>query len=386
MFVFWRGNVLSGQEWLIASVLSGLQDEDNMRWVRGGVCVRGGEEGLNTTFRQTTREKQNIVTYTSALTFCVFHVFLLSILSIGFFIFFFFSNSFSFSFSFFLLFFFLFSFFFYFSFFFSNSFSFYFGFWENLRIKPSSSLCVKMRLVEPYRQCQTCSARGNFWHSVLAGRRCHHFIRNVPPEDSAAYAQGRDRSTRVVDLVGKGLPGDLHQRHEAERLATLPKRMGGSACRKAPGAYWASWADALPTFQDRPPAIAQSVSDQLEFEETMGCVGSLQHAAEAQDRSGFVGRPSWEQLRAGVRPPPDTVAEPGDWQHGWQYCASPLPGGRSFLPSLTLDLEPAQFCAERPPDRSSSCSLGCSELLWRWHQRGSQRGFVARRGPWCEPT
>ena len=73
-------------------------------------------------------------------------------------------------------------------------------------------------------------------------------------------------------------------------------------------------------YQDRLPAVAQSVSDQLESEETVGCVGSLQHAAEALDRSGFLG--SWEQLRAGVGPPPDTVAEPGEWQHGWQYYAS----------------------------------------------------------------
>ena len=65
------------------------------------------------------------------------------------------------------------------------------------------------------------------------------------------------------------------------------------------------------------PAVAQSVQINW-IEETVGCVGSLQHA----DRSGFVGRPSREQLRAGVRPPPDTVAERGEWQHGWQYCAS----------------------------------------------------------------
>ena len=37
---------------------------------------------------------------------------------------------------------------------------------------------------------------------------------------------------------------------------------------------------------------------------TEGCVGSLQNAAEALDRSGFVGRPS------------------GEWHHGWQYYAS----------------------------------------------------------------
>ena len=68
----------------------------------------------------------------------------------------------------------------------------------------------------------------------------------------------------VMGTSLEGLPGDLHQRHEAERLTTLPMRTGGvglrSACRMAPAACWASWADALPMFQDRLPAIAQSVS------------------------------------------------------------------------------------------------------------------------------
>ena len=41
------------------------------------------------------------------------------------------------------------------------------------------------------------------------------------------------------------------------------------------------------------------------------------------DRSGFVGRPTWEALRAGARAPlPPEGAEPGEWQHGWQHHAS----------------------------------------------------------------
>ena len=76
-------------------------------------------------------------------------------------------------------------------------------------------------------------------------------------------------------------------------------RMGGlglrSACCMAPAAYWASWADAPSMLRDRFPGVAQSVSDQLESVGTEGCVGFLQHAAEALDRGGFVGRPSWEQ-------------------------------------------------------------------------------------------
>ena len=33
-------------------------------------------------------------------------------------------------------------------------------------------------------------------------------------------------------------------------------------------------------------------------------------------------RPTWEELLAGARPLPPEAADPGEWQHGWQYCAS----------------------------------------------------------------
>ena len=53
-----------------------------------------------------------------------------------------------------------------------------------------------------------------------AGPRCHHFIRNVPPEHSVAYAQGHDRGMReVVGRLLEGLPGNLHQREPRSRTA-----------------------------------------------------------------------------------------------------------------------------------------------------------------------
>ena len=160
-----------------------------------------------------------------------------------------------------------------------------------------------------------------------AGPRCHHFLRCVPPELSITYAEEHDRGMmEVMGTLLEGLPGDLQQQHEAAQLATLPMRMGGlglcSASRMAPSAYWASWADSFPMIQDRLPGIADMVARQLESEEPVGCLASLQHASEVLDRSGFVGRPTWESLRGGSRPPPNTVAEPGEWQHGWQCYAS----------------------------------------------------------------
>ena len=152
----------------------------------------------------------------------------------------------------------------------------------------------------------------------------------------------------------------------------------------APAASWSSWADALHMFQDRLPAVAQSVSDQLES-------GSLQDAAEALDRSGFVGRPSREQLRAGVRLPLDTVAEPGEWSR------TPLPGYCSYCPVICCEPSPlavsfrtrsqrtsvrsthwtevhaAAWCVQNSPLTGSHCECGT-----RLDQLGRHRGPCPR--------
>ena len=116
----------------------------------------------------------------------------------------------------------------------------------------------------------------------------------------------------MVTLL-KGLPGDGQQQAVGHQLASLPMRMGGlgsrSAVRTSPAAFWASWADALSMIQTRLPEIADAAMRQMEAREATGCLAELQE---------FVGRPQWADLR----PPPSTVAEPGEWQHGWQYYAS----------------------------------------------------------------
>ena len=50
----------------------------------------------------------------------------------------------------------------------------------------------------------------------------------------------------------------------------------------------------------------------------------LKRAAEHLDHCGFATRPSWEDLKAGARPPPSLGIEPGEWQHGWQFHASSI--------------------------------------------------------------
>ena len=53
-----------------------------------------------------------------------------------------------------------------------------------------------------------------------------------------------------------------------------------------------------------------------------GCLSELARATDQLDRDGFVARPSWPELRRGMRPPESASQEPGEWQHGWQYWAS----------------------------------------------------------------
>ena len=76
----------------------------------------------------------------------------------------------------------------------------------------------------------------------------------------------------------------------------------------AHGACWASWADALEMIHERVHQVAESVIVRLHHEDPdTGCVGELRVAAATLDRQGFLGRPQWDDLRRGVRPPPDPI-------------------------------------------------------------------------------
>ena len=56
-----------------------------------------------------------------------------------------------------------------------------------------------------------------------------------------------------------------------------------------------------------------------------GCLGELRNAPRLLDRHGFVGRPSWNNIRVGIQPEGDIRTEPGGWPHGWQYTVSSSP-------------------------------------------------------------
>ena len=86
-----------------------------------------------------------------------------------------------------------------------------------------------------------------------------------------------------------------------------------------------------------------------------------------------------EELRAGARPPlPPERAEPGEWQHGWQYHASSFRTfgrrwyllSRALLTRLTCDLIlaqlPARCYTELQQDQSSNWHrISSGRLCWR---------------------
>ena len=98
------------------------------------------------------------------------------------------------------------------------------------------------------------------WQLLLqcAGPRANHFLRTLPPSQSAEYARAHDQGmwTACQALLG-GLPGDEASVEMARLIASLPMRLGGlglrSALRTAPAAYWASVADALGVLNRRLP-------------------------------------------------------------------------------------------------------------------------------------
>ena len=116
----------------------------------------------------------------------------------------------------------------------------------------------------------------------------------------------------------------------ARRIAFLPVVHGGLGLRSSallsPAAYWAAWADMLPTLAERVPDLAEQVLQELESGGSR--IASLAQAAAAEDavtRAEFPLKPTWRELAAGFRPPnpaPAYEEEPGQWPHGWQFYAS----------------------------------------------------------------
>ena len=116
----------------------------------------------------------------------------------------------------------------------------------------------------------------------------------------------------------------------ARRIAFLPVVHGGLGLRSSallsPAAYWAAWADMLPTLVERVPDLAEQVLQELESGDSrIVSVAQAAAADHAVTRAEFPLKPTWRELAAGFRPPnpaPASEEEPGQWPHGWQFYAS----------------------------------------------------------------
>ena len=127
-----------------------------------------------------------------------------------------------------------------------------------------------------------------------AGEMLFEFL-DMPHSQSALYSAGHDGGMRKAmrTILGR-LPGDAIQKNVAERIATLPMRLGGlglrSAARTAPATYWASWADAMPMLSRRLPELTTHIIDEM-ARVPQGCLAELSTACACLDRSGFISRP-----------------------------------------------------------------------------------------------
>ena len=149
-------------------------------------------------------------------------------------------------------------------------------------------------------------------------------MRTMPPSLSATHCCAHDAG---IWETAKALLGDIpgDRELEAQQLSTLPMRKGGlglrSAERCAPAAYWASWADALPTISRRNPEVASEVVRRLDNQEpNHGCGAELQEAATLLER--VLVATQLVSASGGESPPQNSARDPGEWPHGWQYWAS----------------------------------------------------------------
>eukprot|EP00973_Karenia_brevis_P033100 4567827-Karenia_brevis.AAC.1 len=112
-----------------------------------------------------------------------------------------------------------------------------------------------------------------------------------------------------------------------EAMISMPHVLGGlglrSATRTATAAYWASIADALLEIRLHNPTVAEDMLRSLQG--VRPASSSIQEASSCREMlltRNYTACPTWQQVYNGVRPAQVESAEPGEWQHGWQYCAS----------------------------------------------------------------
>ena len=145
-----------------------------------------------------------------------------------------------------------------------------------------------------------------------------------PPEQCTRYAGRHDQVLWHTLLV---LPGCLASSAPpcAQQHAQLPCRLGGCRLRSAahivPAAYWAAWADVLPSLRERFPDRAANL--ELSGEASRPCLQDALAARHLLRGEGF-DAPTFPTVAKGARPeqPDPYLLDPGEWRHGWHYYPS----------------------------------------------------------------
>ena len=157
--------------------------------------------------------------------------------------------------------------------------------------------------------------------------KANHLLRAVPPNLVHSYAQRHDNEVwrTLLALLNRKPSAALERK---KQRAQLPCRLGGCglrcASRTAPAAYWAAWADVLPTLRERFPLLTAGYVAELEVQvRNRQCLNELLQARDTLLQEGFEA-PGFIALAEGAKPeqPRQEELDPGEWRHGWQYFAS----------------------------------------------------------------
>ena len=146
-------------------------------------------------------------------------------------------------------------------------------------------------------------------------------MRTLPLDLSAEYARAHDDAMKQTLSEILNRPEIVDANDHLHALCTMKHSHGGlglrSAVRTAPAAYWASFADTIPEICKRFPYLSRTILGHLD--QPQGAPHALSAASDARQHLiniGYSSCPSWQDINAGLRPPPIHDIEAGEWAHG----------------------------------------------------------------------
>ena len=220
---------------------------------------------------------------------------------------------------------------------------------------------------------------------LCGATRANYWLRVLPPQTTLEFARRHDAAVVrcLADLLANDVPHTLDT--PAMRRAHLLLAMGGLGLRSAVNgryaAYWASWADTLPTLQARHPHAVADIGLSLS-----GAIGPI--AAQAPSTVALAEAASHLQCRASlsrrgkfwlvvVAPPrPSAAASSATrcavgsvrwrpvWTQ-WRLRAFSVTSIRHLAPSLChkrapVGREPSSPCPQLQNSASLATVCGCS--------------------------